>query len=87
MKKKISRRSFLRKSLTSAGILASAGIVLPEAVKGTDQKELATLIDIRKCIGCEECIDITHLGLVIIFALAALLCKLFNIWQIRQNRT
>lgn len=31
-------------------------------------------------------IDITHLGLVIFFALAALLCTVFNIWQIRQNR-
>lgn len=57
MKKKISRRSFLRKSLTTAGVLASSGLILPEAVKGADQKELATLIDIRKCIGCEECVE------------------------------
>jgi len=57
MKKKISRRSFLRKSLTTASLLASSGLVLPEAVKGADQKELATLIDIRKCTGCEECVE------------------------------
>lgn len=31
-------------------------------------------------------IDITHFGLVLIFALAAVLCSVFNIWQIRQNR-
>jgi len=34
MKKKISRRLFLRKSLTTAGAMASSGMVLPEAVKG-----------------------------------------------------
>jgi NAD-dependent dihydropyrimidine dehydrogenase PreA subunit len=30
---------------------------VPATVKGATQEELATLIDIRKCIGCEVCVE------------------------------
>jgi formate dehydrogenase iron-sulfur subunit len=54
---KISRRSFLKGGLAAVGALGVSGLPLPAAVKGAGQKELATLIDIRKCIGCEACVD------------------------------
>ncbi|MBW1800385.1 MAG: 4Fe-4S dicluster domain-containing protein [Deltaproteobacteria bacterium] len=54
---KISRRMFLKGSLAAAGALGMSGIPLPASVQGASQKELATLIDIRKCIGCEACVD------------------------------
>jgi len=54
--KKLSRRSFLKASLACAGAITSSGLILPASVRGADSKELATLIDIRKCIGCEACV-------------------------------
>ncbi len=55
MKNKISRRSFLKGGLTAAGTIAAAGI--PATVKADDSRHLATLIDISKCEGCEECVE------------------------------
>jgi len=56
MKNKISRRSFLKGTMATACTLAAAGI--PASAAGTNGKEqLATLLDIRKCIGCEACVD------------------------------
>jgi Fe-S-cluster-containing dehydrogenase component len=38
--------------------MATAGIPGKQAIAGADQEEqLATLLDIRKCIGCEACVD------------------------------
>jgi len=56
MKNKISRRSFLKGTMATACTLAAAGI--PASAAGADGKEqLATLLDIRKCTGCEECVE------------------------------
>jgi formate dehydrogenase iron-sulfur subunit len=55
--KKFTRRSFLKTGLAAAGTLGTAGLAMPASVRGADSKELATLIDIRKCIGCEACVD------------------------------
>lgn len=51
----ISRRSFLKGGLTAACGLATAGIPGSATASKTDT-ELATLLDIRKCIGCEACV-------------------------------
>lgn len=60
MTKKITRRSFIKGGISAVGLLATSFIALPETVKGACQQELATLIDIRKCIGCEECVYACH---------------------------
>jgi formate dehydrogenase iron-sulfur subunit len=54
--KPLSRRSFLKTGLASAGAAASGLIPLASA-RGAEPGELATLIDIRKCVGCEACVD------------------------------
>ncbi len=53
----ISRRTFLKGGVASIAALGAARVPLPAAVKGTTGEELATLIDIRKCIGCEACVE------------------------------
>ena len=56
MKNNISRRSFLKGTMATACTLAAAGI--PASAAGADGKEqLVTLLDIRKCIGCEACVE------------------------------
>jgi len=57
MTKEISRRSFLKGGLAAAGAMAASTLPLPEAVKASTGEELATLIDIRKCIGCGACVE------------------------------
>ena len=57
MTKEILRRSFLKGGLAAAGAVAASTLPLPEAVKASTGEELATLIDIRKCIGCEACVE------------------------------
>jgi len=58
MEVKISRRSFLKGGMAAAAGAAAAGIPGIEALAGPDEsKQLATLIDISKCIGCEACVD------------------------------
>jgi len=52
-----SRRSFLKASLATAGAVAASSLSAPPAVRAASSKELATLLDIRKCIGCEACVD------------------------------
>ncbi len=54
---KISRRSFLKAGLAAAGTVGISGLALPSSLRGADQTPLATLIDIRKCVGCEACVD------------------------------
>ncbi|HOP46227.1 MAG TPA: 4Fe-4S dicluster domain-containing protein [Desulfobacteraceae bacterium] len=55
--KQISRRSFLKGGFAGAAALGISRLPVPASVKGADPKELATLIDIRKCIGCEACVE------------------------------
>jgi Fe-S-cluster-containing dehydrogenase component len=57
MKKPISRRSFIKGGLATLGAATASSIPLPAIARGEYQGELATLIDIGKCIGCEACVD------------------------------
>jgi Fe-S-cluster-containing dehydrogenase component len=57
MAKEISRRSFIKGGLAAAGAITASALPLPSTVQGATQTELATLIDIRKCIGCEACVE------------------------------
>lgn len=58
MTSKISRRAFLKGSLSIAGAAAgSAAIAKTASAFAKDRTEpLVTLIDISKCVGCEECV-------------------------------
>lgn len=58
MTNKISRRAFLKGSFTAAGaVAASTGIARAgKSIIKQESQPLATLIDISKCIGCEECV-------------------------------
>jgi Fe-S-cluster-containing dehydrogenase component len=57
MAEHISRRAFIKKSLVTIGTAGVCGLALPQTVKGTTSEELATLIDIRKCVGCQACVE------------------------------
>jgi formate dehydrogenase iron-sulfur subunit len=58
MGQQISRRSFLKGGVATAAGLAASGIPGTEALAGPDEsKQLATLIDVSKCIGCEACVE------------------------------
>ena len=58
MEQPISRRSFLKGGLaTAAGVAASSIPASKAFAKPDESKQLATLIDISKCIGCEACVD------------------------------
>jgi formate dehydrogenase iron-sulfur subunit len=58
MGKQISRRSFLKGGLVTAAGLAASSIPGGAAAAISDEtKQLATLLDIRKCIGCEACVE------------------------------
>ena len=51
----ISRRSFLKGGLAAAGALASTS--LPASASSREKgAQLATLLDISKCVGCEACV-------------------------------
>ena len=58
MTSKISRRAFLKGSVTIAGSVAAGATVVraASALNKGAKEPLATLIDISKCIGCEECV-------------------------------
>ncbi len=58
MTSKISRRAFLKGSITAAGSVAATTTIARAAksIAKEDQEPLVTLIDISKCIGCEECV-------------------------------
>ena len=58
MGQSISRRSFLKGGLAAAAGVAASSIPASKALATPDEnKQLATLIDISKCIGCEACVD------------------------------
>ena len=57
MSSKISRRAFLKGGLATAAAVGTSRLALPSKVRGASRTELATLIDIRKCIGCEACVE------------------------------
>lgn len=51
----LSRRSFLKGGLAAAGTLAFGNGPVG-AAESDDTRQLATLMDIRRCIGCEACV-------------------------------
>ncbi len=51
----ISRREFFKNTATKTGA-GIAAMMVPAVLKGASQNELATMIDLRKCIGCESCV-------------------------------
>lgn len=55
---KLSRRAFLKGSFTAVGTLAATTGVAraAQSLAKEEQESLVTLIDISKCIGCEECV-------------------------------
>ncbi len=53
----ISRRNFLKHGLAAACAACASQVPLPASAKPAEPGELATLIDIRKCIGCESCVE------------------------------
>ena len=58
MGQQISRRLFLKGGLaTAAGLAASSIPGTAAAAQPDEKKQLATLLDIRKCIGCEACVE------------------------------
>ena len=58
MAQQISRRAFLKGGMATAAGVAAASIPGTEALAGPDEsKQLATLIDISKCTGCEACVE------------------------------
>ncbi len=58
MSSKITRRAFIKGSIAAAGsVVAGTGIAkAAKSLTGEKKEPLATLLDIRKCIGCEECV-------------------------------
>jgi formate dehydrogenase iron-sulfur subunit len=58
MTRNLSRRAFLKGTLAAAGAIGASAI--PRPAPAAHVKELATLIDIRKCIGCEACVEACH---------------------------
>ena len=56
MKKDISRRSFIKTGLLSAGAVATTQVLKPPPGMTAASNELCTLLDVSKCIGCEECV-------------------------------
>ena len=58
MGQQISRRSFLKGGMAAAAGVAASSIPGTEALaRPDDSKQLATLIDISKCTGCEACVE------------------------------
>lgn len=56
MRPTITRRSFLKGTVTTACSLAATSSVARAAAALKKGEPIATLIDISKCIGCEECV-------------------------------
>jgi Fe-S-cluster-containing dehydrogenase component len=53
----LTRRNFLKTSLATACAACASQVPLPASAAPKSDRELATLIDMRKCIGCEACVD------------------------------
>jgi formate dehydrogenase iron-sulfur subunit len=58
LEQKLSRRSFLKGGLAAAAGATAAGLPGAKALARPDESgQLATLLDIRKCVGCEACVE------------------------------
>ena len=61
MGQQISRRTFLRGGLAAAAGLAAGSIPgVSAAAQLPQETQLATLLDISKCVGCESCVEACH---------------------------
>lgn len=56
MPTRLSRRSFIKGGLITAGALAAAGVPSPRPALAADA-ELCTLLDLQKCIACGACVE------------------------------
>jgi Fe-S-cluster-containing dehydrogenase component len=57
----ISRRSFLKAGFSAAAAVATSGLPGESAIAGAkDRSYLATVIDVRRCIGCGACVEACH---------------------------
>ncbi len=54
--KKVSRKNFLKISAIGTGIFSASAVSVPVLANTLKKGELATMLDLRKCIGCEECV-------------------------------
>jgi len=52
----ISRRNFLKAGLITAGAVAASGTGLASLAGAASDEPLCTLLDLSRCIGCEECV-------------------------------
>ena len=57
MQTDISRRQFFKKSALVAATLAVSNVRQVRASERETDQQLATLIDVSRCIGCEACVD------------------------------
>jgi Fe-S-cluster-containing dehydrogenase component len=53
----LNRRSFIKGALATVGATAATTMPLPASAKTASGKELATMLDLSKCIGCGACVD------------------------------
>lgn len=53
----LTRRVFLKSGIAAACAACAAQAPLPASAAPKSSQELATLIDIRKCVGCEACVE------------------------------
>jgi len=54
---KVSRRSLLKGGLAAACTLAASTLPVAASEITDERQQLATLLDIRKCVGCEACVE------------------------------
>lgn len=57
MKTDLSRRAFLKGAAAAACTAAASAAPASAAFGRSNDRDLATLIDIRKCVGCEACVE------------------------------
>ena len=56
MKTDQERRALLKAGLAVAGATVAAGLPRPRAARAASGREICTLLDLRKCIGCGACV-------------------------------
>ena len=52
----LSRRSFIKAGMITAGAVAAGGVPRPRMAQASDA-ELCTLLDLDKCIACGACVE------------------------------
>ena len=57
MQPKLSRRAFIKGSVAAACTAAASAAVPAQAMPADPKLQLATLLDIRKCVGCGACVE------------------------------